>query len=112
VITQWEYKALWDENQQPAGIFCMGYDITKYMSQYEQLRDAQSQVSQKDGILKEIAWNQSHLVRGPLSSILGLCMVLEKMEMDHNLRNVIQMLLESSQQLDDVIKSNVVKTSY
>ncbi|RDC63781.1 PAS domain-containing protein [Adhaeribacter pallidiroseus] len=112
IITQWEYKALWDDDQQPAGIFCMGYDITSYISQYEQLRDAQSQVSQKEGILKEIAWNQSHLVRGPLSSILGLCMVLEKMDMDQNLRNIIQMLLESSQQLDEVIKSNVVKTSF
>ncbi|QNF35522.1 PAS domain S-box protein [Adhaeribacter swui] len=112
VITQWEYKALWDDNQQPAGIFCLGYDITKYISQHEQLLDAQMQVAQKDGILKEIAWSQSHLVRGPLSSILGLCMVLERMDMDQNLRNIIQMLLESSRQLDEVIKSNVEKTSY
>jgi PAS domain S-box-containing protein len=112
IITQWEYKALWDENQQPAGIFCLGYDITSHISQREQLKNAQSEVAQKEGILKEIAWSQSHLVRGPLSSIMGLCMVLEKMEMDQNLKNIFRMLLESSQQLDEVVKDNIAKTTY
>jgi len=112
VITQWEYKAIWDDNQQPAGIFCMGYDITQYMSQHEQLVNAQSQVEAKNGILQEIAWNQAHLVRSPLSNILGLIMVLEKMEMDQNLTNIFQMLQESSKQLDEAVKATVVKTSY
>jgi PAS domain S-box-containing protein len=112
IITQWEYKALLDENNQPAGMFCLGHDITQYMNQYEQLVDARSEINYKNGILQEIAWNQSHVVRSPLSNILGLTMILEKMEMDQNLRNICQMLIDSSKQLDEVIKANVTKTSF
>lgn len=110
IITQWEYKAILDDINQPAGMFCIGHDITKYMTQYEQLVDAQSEIEYKNEIIGEIAWNQSHVVRSPLSNILGLIMVLEKMDMDQNLRNICQMLTESSKQLDEVIRANVVKT--
>jgi len=111
VITQWEYKALFDDNNQPAGMFCLGHDITQYVLQYEQLNSAQTELDRKKEILQEIAFNQSHVVRRPLANILGLTMILEKMEMDQNLRNICDMLIDSSKQLDDVVKATVAKTN-
>ncbi len=110
VITQWEYKAMFDDAGNPAGMFCLGFDISDYMQQSKQLQDAQSLLDQKDSVLKEIAFNQSHVIRRPLANILGLAMILEKMEVDQNLKNIIRMLLESSQELDAVIKDIVGKT--
>jgi len=104
VITQWEYKAMWDEANQPAGIFCLGYDITDYMASHEQLRQAQSVLSRREQVLREVAFNQSHVIRRPLANILGLAGILEKMELDQNLRNICRMLIESSKELDTVIK--------
>ena len=112
IITQWEYKAIFDNNMEPAGIFCLGHDITQFVQQYEQLTDAQSEIDKKNGIIKEIAFNQAHLVRSPLANILGLTMVLEKMELDQNLKNICSMLIESSRKLDEVIKETLNKTYF
>ncbi|MDX5437266.1 MAG: PAS domain-containing protein, partial [Pontibacter sp.] len=30
IITQWEYKAMFDEEGRPEGIFCLGHDITAF----------------------------------------------------------------------------------
>lgn len=61
--------------------------------------------------LREIAWAQSHLVRGPLSNILGITKLIQD-----NLANsqeneiLISQLHEAAQQLDQVIKDVVNKT--
>ncbi|MEJ8803457.1 histidine kinase dimerization/phospho-acceptor domain-containing protein [Pontibacter sp. H249] len=102
LITQWEYKALLDVHGNPAGMFCLGYDITDYTVYHEQLKDAQS-------LLKEIAFYQSHVLRRPLANIMGLAKILERMELDQNLRNICEMIIESSQQLDAVIKEAAAK---
>ena len=112
VITQWEYKAMFDEKGEPAGMFCLGHDITQYVQQNEKLTDAQIQLNQKNNILQEIAFSQSHLVRSPLANIIGLVKVLEKMELDQNLKNICQMLLESSNKLDEVVNEISGKTYY
>jgi PAS domain S-box-containing protein len=31
IITQWEYKAMFDDDHQPSGVFCIGNDITEFM---------------------------------------------------------------------------------
>ena len=104
LITQWEYKAILDDQGIPAGVFCLGYDITDYTAYHEQLQDAKS-------LLKEIAFYQSHVVRRPLANIMGLAKVLEQMSLDQNLKNICNMLIESSQQLDAAIKEAAVKHS-
>lgn len=111
VITQWEFKAIFDDNGKPKGIFCLGYDITKYADEQQQLKDAEYEIEKRKDILKEIAFQHSHLVRAPLSNILGLTDILTKMDIDTNIKNICQMILESSNQLDDIIK-DVVGKSY
>ncbi|MHA6249205.1 PAS domain-containing protein [Pontibacter sp. CAU 1760] len=111
VITQWEYKALFDEAGQPAGIFCLGYDVTEYMGQYTKLKEAQSKMAVKDNILKEIAFTQSHIIRKPLANILGLATVLSKIDLDQNLQNILIMLLDSCKELDDVIRATASKSN-
>lgn len=102
LITQWEYKAMIDAHGNPAGIFCLGYDITDYTAYHKQLKDAKS-------LLKELSFYQSHIIRRPLANIMALAKVLERMELDQNLRNICEMIIESSQQLDNVIKEAAQK---
>ncbi|WP_439882325.1 hypothetical protein ACSX1A_03990 [Pontibacter sp. MBLB2868] len=109
IITQWEYKALFDEANQPAGMFCLGYDITAYVAYDEQLRSVRSQLSQKESVLREISFHQSHIIRRPLANIMGLAKVLDRMELDQNLKNICNMLVESSLQLDKAIREAAEK---
>jgi PAS domain S-box-containing protein len=107
VITQWEYKAIMNDDNEPEGIFCLGYDITTYMDEQQQLKAAESEIEKKKDILKEIAFQHSHLIRSPLSNILGLADILNKTDTDQNIKNLCAMIVESSRQLDDVIRKVV-----
>lgn len=110
VITQWEYRAMFDEHNQPTGMFCIGYDITEHMQTHEKLEVAQTEIKQKKGILEQIGWEQSHVIRRPVANILGLIGILSKMEIDQNLSNICEMLTTSAEQLDEVINNIVKKT--
>ncbi|WP_187264368.1 PAS domain-containing protein [Pontibacter beigongshangensis] len=105
LITQWEYKAILNAQQQPEGIFCIGYDITEYMDQKEQLEGTRELLNLKENVLKEIGWYQSHVIRKPLANIMGLVKILEKMDLDQNMKNICQMLITSSLELDAVLKN-------
>lgn len=109
VCTQWDYKALFNEKGEPAGMFCLGYDITDFVIEKSEHQNSKTTLQKKESIITEIAFSESHLLRRPLANILGLSLLLTSMEMDANLRNVCNMIIESSQQLDDIIKENMRK---
>ncbi len=111
IITQWEYKAMFDENKEPAGVFCLGYDITQSTVEKKQLESAQQEIENKSDILRKIAFQQSHVIRAPLANILGLTAILDKMETDSNIVNICKMIVESSKQLDLVIR-DIVNDTY
>jgi light-regulated signal transduction histidine kinase (bacteriophytochrome) len=56
--------------------------------------------------LKEISWIQSHLVRAPLSRLMGLIPLLEVCdETDEERNKILQFILTSAYELDDIVKS-------
>ena len=81
------------------------------MSQLNQLQEANNVIEKNKEVLREIAFNQSHIVRRPLANIMGLSFIIQKMEVDQNMRNLLDMIIESCNQLDDVIKAVVNKTT-
>jgi PAS domain S-box-containing protein len=64
--------------------------------------------------LKEIAWIQSHVVRAPLSRMLGLIGLVATEEDSTNLtedqKNLIHLIRESAHELDDIIREIAKKT--
>lgn len=103
VITQWEMQALFDEKGQPEGIFCMGYNITEFVTTRSRLDSAYSQ-------LDEIGFIQSHLVRKPLANIVGLAQLIGQETTDEKLASLCTMLEKSTAELDRVIKDISDKT--
>lgn len=67
-------------------------------------------ISQKEETLKEIAFDQAHLIRMPLSNILGLIQLMETLDMDEETQQIHSLLQESAVQLDNVIKTVINKT--
>lgn len=101
---------MFDEANNPAGIFCIGYDITQLIIQQTELSSAYSAIEKRNMVLQQIAFAQSHLVRMPLSNILGLIDIISKSEVDSSLMNVVEMLKESANQLDNRIREIVNST--
>lgn len=103
VFTQWEYKAMFDANNQPAGIFCLGNDITEFMNTSISLKETRKSLKVAQVTLEEIAYIQSHVVRKPIANILGLALLLENMEVDDTVKSIIELINLSTKELDEVI---------
>lgn len=62
--------------------------------------------------LREIAWTQSHIVRAPLARIMGLVNLLNDDTMlSTNSKELVEMITDSSRELDDIIRDIVNKTT-
>ena len=111
VFTQWEFKALFNDENSPEGVFCIGYNITEHIDTRSKLVSANEEIENKTDQLYEIGFLQSHVIRKPLANLMGLVNILATMDMDANLQGLNNMLIESANDLDEVIKKIVNKTS-
>jgi hypothetical protein len=105
VVTQWELKAMLDENGNPAGIFCIGYNISEHFEAKLALNNAAKAIKKKDEQLDEIGFINSHVIRKPLANIIGLAGVLNGMEMSADLKKAVNMIVESALELDYEVKN-------
>jgi len=86
------------------GVNCIVRDITEQRMQL-------LKIQQQNERLKEIAWIQSHKVRGPVASILGLIsLVRQESEDPHNFE-IVEMLHKATEDLDNIIREVVAKTN-
>jgi hypothetical protein len=109
VITQWEF-ILMEEDGIPSGIFCLGYDITEYETVKVEVKTIHKDLNEKKERLGEIAFEQSHIVRAPLASIIGLVALLREFDLGDKATEILDMLVVSTNRLDNVIKDIVNKT--
>jgi len=103
VTTQWEMQSFFDESGQPAGIFCVGYNITEFVDTLTRLNSAHTQ-------LDAIGYIQSHVLRKPLANIIGLAELIQQYASDDKLNELCAMLKKSSEELDDAVKDISNKT--
>ncbi len=89
----------------PAGIFCIGNDITEFVETRSTLEETQASLSNAHITLEEIAHIQSHVIRKPIANILGLSALLESTDSVESIRALVLMIQDSAKELDDVIKS-------
>jgi len=97
ISTQWEMKAIFNANQEPEGIFCIGYNITELVI-------AKVEIESKINQLSEIGFIQSHVVRRPLANILGLANLLAATDVPPNVRHLHELLFRSAGELDEAVK--------
>jgi PAS domain S-box-containing protein len=81
-------------------------DITEQMNYIQKIEE-------HNGRLKDIAWTQTHLVRGPLARIMGISSLLKLEDRDPDARNQLLDYLEiSANELDEVIKTIIEKSQH
>lgn len=103
IITQWEFTLIVEKGE-AQGIFCLGYDITEMEIIKKEVVSINEDLHTKKNRLDAIAFEQSHLVRAPLSNIMGLVTVLKNIDLDANTSTIVSLMEESCQQLDSVIR--------
>ncbi|MCU0437797.1 MAG: PAS domain S-box protein [Raineya sp.] len=67
-------------------------------------------IKKQNASLEEIAYIQSHTIRRPLSSILGLIDIVDKSKLDDENAKLFEYIKQAAQELDTVIHAIVKKT--
>lgn len=98
---------IFDDQQQ---VLCVAFNA----HMIDSVKRAKEKINQQSSILQQIAYTQSHLVRGPLANILGCVQLLEE---ESNIsttlaerRQLIQYIAEAAKNLDEVIWDIVQQT--
>ena len=74
---------------------------------------AEEEKQLKSKALQEVSFNQAHLVRAPLTGILGLISLLEPMvQQDEEVKQIMAMLQASASELDQQIRAIVDKADF
>ena len=75
-------------------------------------RQSMERIKKQNDNLKEIAWLQSHIIRAPLSRIMGLVYLSKELDGGGKSTNeLMDMIMESAKELDEVIGQITVKTN-
>ena len=75
-------------------------DITERKNAEENLKTAYLRIQKHVDSIKEMAWKQSHLIRGPIANLKGLSAMLNDNPVDAEVLKFIELELE---RLDKVI---------
>jgi len=68
-------------------------------------------IEEQNKQLRDIAWFQSHITRAPLARIMGLTGLLAIDQTETSLREILPLLQKSADELDQIIKGIVEKTT-
>lgn len=90
-ITRWDYKAMFDKHGAPAGMFCLGHDITE--------------LTQVSGELDQVKGEHSHSVRRHVANLIGLSRLITETNDVGEIRDAAKMIVASASELDEVIKT-------
>ena len=92
-----------DKGGDISGVICHASDITEQRLQLMQLNE-------QANILIDIAHIQSHKVRGPVASILGLAQLFNPDDLtDPDNRDIMIGIIASTEHLDELIREVIVK---
>ncbi|MEO6521550.1 MAG: PAS domain S-box protein [Mucilaginibacter sp.] len=92
-----DFTPLFDAKGQSTGYILFFTDISGIKKKEEFLL-------RQNEVLREIAWIESHEVRRPLASILGLIELLQACSSDEEKQEVFEMILSSGGELDVMIR--------
>ena len=83
----------------------------KVLERTAELMKSNEAISKQNEVLKEIAWIQSHVVRAPLSRMMGLITLLQDNDETSGMPNelVIEHIVSSANELDNTIKEITLK---
>ena len=102
-FTTINFTPTYNKDMAVTGVICHASDITEQRMQLMQLNE-------QSHILIDIAHIQSHKVRGPVASILGLAQLFNFEDLsDPDNKEVMKGIVSSTEHLDELIREVIVK---
>lgn len=92
-------------NNQPCKLV-MATDVTELVVKEKKLNAAYEKIKTQNQTLLQLAWSNSHELRRPLCSVLGLINLLRDSANEQEQKEYINLLEECSKELDQLLKKN------
>ncbi len=106
------YRTFWEDRYSP--VFNEKHEIiglTVFVTDITERKQNELKIISQNEKLKVIAWQQSHEVRGPVASILGLLNLIKTEDRQTYNPLYLQYLQQSAEQLDKIIHKIVANTT-
>ena len=98
IFEEISFNPINDGNGNVIGVSCISRDITEHQNYLKKIEGQNEK-------LRKIAWIQSHEVRAPVASILGLAQLFNKEDVTDPLNaDIIDKIQEATLSLDEIIK--------
>ena len=89
----------------------MATDITELLDKERKLKQAYLKIKTANEALLQISWSNSHELRKPLCSILGLINLMKFSTDEHEQKEMLHLLEDCSLELDKVVRLNNEKVN-
>lgn len=99
-----KFYPLFNTDKKVCGFVYANKNIVEKKQEYKR-------VEEKNKVLREVAYIQSHMLRSPLSSMLGLLDLIDKKQLDAENTKYFSYLKPLAQELDMVIRENARKVN-
>jgi PAS domain S-box-containing protein len=90
----------------------MATDITELIEKEKKLQDSYQKIKATNEILMQVSWSNSHELRKPLCSVLGLVNLLKQVTCENERNELIKLLEQSSIELDQISRQNSERVSH
>ena len=100
--TQWEFKLVLNENNEPFEVLCIGHDITPLILKQQELQGLVDLTADQNKRLINFTYIVSHNIRSHVANIIGIVNISEDMQDD---KLVMDMLKDSTKSLDQTINN-------
>lgn len=101
---RFHYYPVYNHENELIGVSFTAADI-------HELKSFSELIAEKSKTISEISFNQSHVIRQPLSSMLGIFEILDPRGLDPENRQLYDLLWPLCRQLDTIIRDNIYKAS-
>ena len=99
------FNPVFDKDNKVTGVSCFARDITEQ-------RKHLHRIEEQNTALREIAFIESHKVRGPVATIMGLVQILNNEDNTEEMnKEITESILTASYQLDIIIREVVRKSN-
>jgi PAS domain S-box-containing protein len=92
-----DFTPLFDSHNEPKGYITIYSDISS-------LKEKEESIIKQNMVLRDIAWNESHTVRKPLATILGLIELMRVSTSEDKKQTCFEYINISALELDDMIR--------
>lgn len=94
IISDWDFVAIFNDQGQPEGILCIGYEVTEFVTN----------IAHGQRRINDMLQVQSHEIRRYLANILGALQILDRQQLNTENEQLITLIAHCASIMDNMLQ--------